>query len=308
MPIDLIIAREMRRRGESTRGLELGTRSGLFVRVRPGVYAVAAEWRDADPRSRHRAAMDALIATGGPPRVFSHESAALLQGIPLIGHWPPSPHVLEVRDASRRAPAGTIVHLPMRLPDIERVGAFSATTPGRTALDLASSRSLATGVGAFDHVLRRTQNKGELENMIVDSRPFHGVRRAMLALSIATGLSESPLESLSLARIHEAGFPAPVQQVSIEARGSRYRLDFFWPEWGVVGEADGRLKYRTPADLWSEKRREDDLRSLGLGIARWNWDDAWVSVPLIRALSGAGLPLSPRNASSYSSFAADGYA
>lgn len=59
-----------------------------------------------------------------------------------------------------------------------------------------------------------------------------------------------------------------------EIDGVRYRLDFLWPDCEVAGEADGRIKYLTGADLLAEKRREDDIRSLGLRVARWDWDEA----------------------------------
>jgi len=252
--------------------------------------------------------MDALLSTTAQSRIFSHESAALVHGLPLIGPWPSAPHVLEIRDASRRPPRGVIVHQPMRLPEVVTVGRMSATSPDRTAVDLAASRSLAAGVGAFDHVLRGGRSREDLERMIAASRPFHGVRRAVRALEIANGLAESPLESLSLARIHEGGFPSPLQQIDVEARGSAYRVDFFWPDAGVVGEADGRVKYRTRADLWTEKRREDHLRSLGLSVARWDWDDAWAGAPLFRSLTEAGLTSSPHYAYRSAPNAADRYA
>nr|BFF15511.1 hypothetical protein GCM10025699_68140 [Microbacterium flavescens] len=77
-------------------------------------------------------------------------------------------------------------------------------------------------------------------------------------------------------------------------------VDFWWPEFGVVGEFDGEVKYRT-ADMLrgrtpeqvviDEKRREDALRSMpGVrAVVRWNWADAMRAEPLLAALRRAGV-------------------
>jgi hypothetical protein len=33
------------------------------------------------------------------------------------------------------------------------------------------------------------------------------------------------------------------------------------------------MKYTTPGDLYSEKRREDELRAEGFTVVRWSWSD-----------------------------------
>jgi len=295
MPVDIIVARELRARGEQTRSLEKGVRTGRFLRIRPGAYAVAAEWHAAEPRDRHRAAMDALLATSARVPVFSHESAALVQGIPVIGSWPDLPHII-ASDPGHRSPLNVIAHRPRHPWLIEPVGGCMATTPACTAINLAASRPLAAGVAALDHVIASGVPKDAIAAMVEEWRPFHGVRRAQRALAIATGLAETPLESISLVPIALAGFESPEQQVVVVVRGRRYRLDFFWRDQGIVGEADGRGKYLTAADLWEEKRREDALRSLGLGFARWGWDEALAGRPVVDRLLEAGLRVGPPRA------------
>jgi len=295
MAVPIITSRGLRTAGESTRGLERGARSDLFVRLRPGAYAVAAEWNAATPRERHRAVMDALVATATREPVFSHESAALLHAVPVIGDWPAWPHLLdsELGPASRRSPRGAIVHRPRHLPPVTRVAGIAATTPLATAIALASSRPLRAGVVALDHVLFAGIPRSDVEAMITEWGPFHGARRARRALAQATGRAETPLETISLIGMREHGIPEPEQQVELDARGCRYRVDFFWRDRGVIGEADGRIKYLTGDDLLAEKDREDDLRSLGLGFARWGWDDAWACTPMLARLADAGIHAAP---------------
>jgi hypothetical protein len=298
MAVEIITSRALRGAGESTHHLEEGARTGRFVRLRPGAYVTAAEWYDAEPIARHRLAIEALLLTAGRPPVFSHASAALLHGIPVVGGWPDQPHLLdsELGTASRRSPRAAVVHRPRHRPEVCMIDGVAATTPVATALALAATRTLVAGVAAIDDVLARGADRAEFERTIAEWRPFHGARRAVAALDIATGRAETPLESVSLAGIRSVGLPEPEQQVVIVARGHSYRLDFFWRDLGVVGEADGRIKYLTGDDLLAEKRREDDIRSLELRFVRWGWDEALAQRPMLERLAEAGVRPAPRNA------------
>lgn len=51
------------------------------------------------------------------------------------------------------------------------------------------------------------------------------------------------------------------------------RLDFYWPQFGVVGEADGLAKYESSAVLREEKHRQERLEVAGLIVVRWGWAD-----------------------------------
>lgn len=304
MGLSIITARSLREQGASTRGLEVGARTGRFVRLRPGVYSVGTEWDAASPEIRHRALIEAHAVTAVREPVFSHESAALLHGIPLVGRPPSTPHTVDPEPTSttRRSRDGVHVHRPRHPLEPCRVGELLATGVIDTALALASSRSLAAGVAAVDHVLALGIEKVVLTDVVVLRRPFHGAARALRAIDIATGLAESPLESVSLVPIALAGLPRPEQQVEVLARGRRYRLDFLWRDAGVAGEADGKRKYATPEDLWQEKIRQDALRSIDLSVARWDWAQALAGEPMLDRLREAGLPFAPRSAARSSRF------
>ena len=83
----------------------------------------------------------------------------------------------------------------------------------------------------------------------------------------------------------------PQLQVTITgASGCSWTVDFWWPEFNVIGEFDGKFKYtdpeflkgRTPAQaVYEEKLREDDLRAAGHGMSRWSWPIA-ISPRLLR--------------------------
>jgi hypothetical protein len=125
-------------------------------------------------------------------------------------------------------------------------------------------------------------------------------RRALRLVDAAAG---SPAESLSRAVILELGFPRPVLQKRFpQPRGGEYLVDFWWEEFGIVGEFDGREKYRSEAMrrgltleevILREKERSDDLlaRPEVRNIVRWKYADARNPTVLRRILLAAGLPL-----------------
>jgi hypothetical protein len=95
-------------------------------------------------------------------------------------------------------------------------------------------------------------------------------------VTLADGRAESPLETRGRLRIVGAGLPTPTLQVEIWAGGRLLAVvDAWYAEAAVAVEFDGRVKYtdpwrgRTPQRvLWEEKRREDELRSLGIRFVR----------------------------------------
>lgn len=123
-------------------------------------------------------------------------------------------------------------------------------------------------------------------------------RRADAALSAAAPAAESPGESVTRTVIEELGFPPPVIQSRIQIGHSTYRVDFEWPEFGVVLEFDGRVKYADPQLLRGEdpaevvireKRREDLIRSTGRIVVRVTWGDVMRPERLERLLLTAGV-------------------
>jgi hypothetical protein len=298
----LILSRRLRREGDSTLGVERGARTGVFVRVRPGAYVPTREWEAMDDRTRHRVSMDAFAMTSTRSVIFAVESAAALHGIPIVGGWPAHPRVVNDPRYSRGTRVGVDARWrPVPHHEVVAIDGMRATSPARTALDIAAERDLIAGVVALDHVMRSgAAHLADLQSHVESTRPFPGVRKVVAALGLATGRAETPLESLSMVRFAQLGFETPSQQCEFVIDGELYRADFCWEEAGVVGEADGRGKYADgPEILWQEKLREDALRSVTRGFARWSWAQAWAGEPMAMRLERAGLRRNPRNASRY---------
>jgi hypothetical protein len=95
-------------------------------------------------------------------------------------------------------------------------------------------------------------------------------------VDLARDGAESVLESISRVRLCKRGLPEPIlQQEFHDQRGFVGRVDMWWPQWRLIGEADGMGKYDDPQDLRREKIREDRLRALGLSVVRWTWNEIW---------------------------------
>ena len=70
------------------------------------------------------------------------------------------------------------------------------------------------------------------------------------------------------------GLPEPEPQVLILDEHLRVvaQVDFYWDEFGMVGEADGRSKYDDRQVLTAEKVRQELLEDLRVVVVRWGWD------------------------------------
>ena len=92
-------------------------------------------------------------------------------------------------------------------------------------------------------------------------------------------MAESVLESLIRLILVFAGLPQPEMQVWLSGRsGKRFRVDFYWREWRLIGEADGFGKYgNSPQEireaLSRERQRQRDLEDAGYVVIRLVWDD-----------------------------------
>jgi hypothetical protein len=259
--------------------LKNAVRRGRLMRPRRGLYAPAAS---ATPELAAIAAARAI-----PDAVVSHRSATLLHALPLLG---PRPSLPELTVPPRGNMNHSSVHLyraALRPEDVVLIGGTAVTSVPRSLIDLARHRSLNTAVAAIDAALhdRRTTAE-ELAGVLHFCWNWPRIRRAQRAVALADGRAESPLESISRLLMPRLGFPAPEPQKLIFDRYGLLlaRVDFYWDEVGVAGEADGRGKYDDERPVYpEEKERQEILEDLGLVIVRWGWDQATKRQHVLRA-------------------------
>ncbi len=296
----LVTTRDAERAGVPGDELRAAVAAGELVRVRVDAYTTADRWRQLDGAARHRLRVIAAARRLRAP-VFTHDSAAALWGFPRIGPWPEAVHVSLPHGAGNRSSAGVHRHAtPSAVDHLVVMHGVRTTGAARAVVDVARTWEFASALVAADHALRaHWATPARLARHLQAAGAGRGVRRARRVVEAASAASESVGESLSRARMIELGLPVPELQRRFEDDdGVIGRVDFWWADLGLVGEFDGRVKYRAAgvADergveerLWAEKRREDRLRALGLRVVRWTWDTALDADKLRATLVGAGL-------------------
>ncbi|NLV78401.1 MAG: hypothetical protein GXY65_03485 [Rhodococcus sp.] len=258
--------------GRSPFEVKRDLRAGELVPLAHGVYLPRADYDALDDVGVHRVWARHVGSTLGPAAAISHVSAAILHGAPA---WNvPLDRVHVSRPHGWRLTKSLHAHAARWSDgDIVTVDGVPVTSPARTVADVARSQPRAQAVAIGDALLRIEPAARSLLGQALESTAgLTGAARARSVAGFVDGRSESVGESLSRVRMAEYGLPRPDLQRELVARGGRrYRADFFWEEFGIVGEFDGAGKYHDRRDLVAEKFREDALRDLGLEVIRWNW-------------------------------------
>ncbi len=264
-------ADETGRRGRDHRDRAL---RGELVRLAPGRFVVADDWRRATPGERHIARIKALHDRLAPRLVVSHASAAALHGLPWPGEFPVPVEVIDplrstgqsLRSVHKRAGAGRTLRTSYMVAN-----GRALTDLASTVVDLAVAYPLRTSVPAVDRALARGSSLDELRATLDESTAVQFRARAERALDLADARSGSPGESVARVALDEVGAPRPMlQQEFRDGSGPIGVVDFWFADQGVVLEFDGRVKYADPSMraagmsaedvLVAEKRREDRLR------------------------------------------------
>jgi very-short-patch-repair endonuclease len=228
--------------------------------VHAGVYAVGRPQLD-----RHGTWMAAVLACG-PTAALSHASAAALWQI--ADREGADPEVSVPASLSRRRP-GIVVHRRYALDAATTTVHLNirVTKPARTILDLATTiprRGLEAAIAEADK--RDLIDFEALRAAVADLAGLPGVRALRAALDRDTySRTDSELERRFLALARRSGLPRPLTQVLVDGR----RVDFFWPELGLVVETDGLRYHRTPAQQAEDRRRDQAHTAAGRTVLRF---------------------------------------
>lgn len=291
----LVLAGQFRAEGGDPRKLSAAVEAGRLHRLRRGAYVAADVWKAASREEKAALEIHAYAATARKRAVFSHQSAAVIHGLPLLRVPQSEVHVIGRSPSGGRRSDGVRRHKwSLGLPTQERDGLLVTTVP-RTVLDLSAALPFRPAIVVVDAALRAGEDRDALIRLAERSE-HRAVRRVETALAFGSPLAESPGESVSRALFSQHGLPAPVlQQEFRDSEGFIGRVDFWWPHHGVIGEFDGHVKYgnRFPGSpeerLWQEKLREDRLRRLADAVVRWVWEDFARPQQLVARLGVAGL-------------------
>ncbi len=241
--------------------------------------------------------------------VVSHESAALIRCVPIL---PMRLTKVMVSNPGRSETQAVCRRRKRSVPE-GSVGPWqglAVATAARAALEMASDVSVEAGVIALDHVIRTAADpdsmRGVLLGMVEADGRFARSARLARCLAWATGLAESPAESLTVVRFAESGsLPRLRQQVEIYDEHGRFiaRVDFLLDDDKIL-ESDGAAKYKTIAQggyrrdgedpLEAEKRRQYALQALGYEVHRLMWADIIDPARFRKRMRQARIVLGPR--------------
>lgn len=295
-------AEQWEKAGVSPRRLRTLAGNGDLVKMRRGVYATKTAVDEAEsPRARHRLDAGAVVVALGLDAVVSHQSAAFLQGLDLLGlreDETPSKVTLTRSGAGRRNRTGIdgAVCYAAELPSahVHWRDGLQMTTVQRTVVDLARTLPFMDAVVVADSALRVHQfTESEYAPFLESCSGWPGATRAREVVEFADPGTDSPFESCLRVFLRDWGFSPPETQATIHGRTDDFVVDFLFRAEKTVVEADGDLKYTTQEDALKRLARDEALRHVGYKVVHVRWSEAFkdpeVTVDRIRrALAAPG--------------------
>jgi very-short-patch-repair endonuclease len=263
--------------------LELGLTSDAIMhriargRLHPvwrGVYAVGR------PQLTTRGRWMAAVLSCGSDAVLSHGSAAALW---RLGNEEGERIEVSVPAYLLRRRRGIVVHRRAVLDATELSARESipVTSPASTLVDIAlrlSRGQLETAINEADK--RGLVGSDELRSALdlLPRRP--GIARVRDVLDRRTfTLTDSDLERRFLRIVRDAGLPRPETQREVDG----FRVDFFWPEVGLVVETDGLRYHRAPAQQARDRIRDQAHAAAGLTSLRFTHAQVWYEAGYVRS-------------------------
>ncbi len=265
--------------GYTRRAIQHRIAIGRLHLVFRGVYAVGR------PEVSRRGRWMAAVLACRLDVVLSHESAADLWeiGSDCGGVI----HVTGPRARDHRQP-GLSAHRSRTLAehDLTRHHAIPVTTPLRTLIDLGTrltSYALEAAINEADK--RDLIDPVALRSAIEDRQGQRGVRALREILDRgAFVLTDSELERRFLRIAGRAGMPMPLTQQRVNG----FRVDFYWPDLGLVVETDGLRYHRTPSEQMRDRLRDQAHIAAGLTQLRFtHWQVRHDAGHVVRTLRAA---------------------
>jgi len=279
------LRREALALGLDDRALARLVRRGVLVRLRQGCYVPTQLWHDATAAERLVMRTRAVVRVAHGPVAASHHSACGIHGIDLWGVDFDRAHVTRLDGGAGRVDADATHHEGLCTnEDLVVVQGLQIMRAGRAVLETASLSGVERGLVAADSALRRgLTTVDELRRQQELMLRWPHAQALRIVATLADGRSGSVGESRSRYMMWAGGLPMPTLQYEVYDGGQLLGVcDFCWPELGLLGEFDGRVKYgrllkpgQDPGDaVFSEKIREDALREVtGFSMVRWTWPD-----------------------------------
>ncbi|WP_433655775.1 type IV toxin-antitoxin system AbiEi family antitoxin domain-containing protein [Nocardia sp. CA-128927] len=202
---------------------------GEWVRVFHGVYREAGT--HPGPELRVEAAR---LSMGLPVLVAAYNTAAELHGFSIAESN--ATHVLGVQLTRSKH---LVVHQDRLDPtQVAMVNEVSTTTAARTAIDTARTSRRMDALATLDTATRVGLSLDELNHELARQHRRRGFRQAAELIDLVDGRAESPMESRTRLRCHDAGLPRPQPQLEVPTPDGPRRLDLGWSQYRIGLEYD----------------------------------------------------------------------
>jgi very-short-patch-repair endonuclease len=251
-----------RQHGVVTRAQLLGLGfSDAAIRHRLGEGRLHRKWRGVYAVGRPELTQHGIwmAATLTCNAALSHSSAGALLEVRA------DEGLIEVCAPTVRRRPGIIVHRGER--EIVRHHGIPVTSPTCTLVDLAATldaESIEAAINAADKLdlIDPETLRTNLEQ--IDRRPGVATLRRVLDRRTFT-LTDSELERRFLPIARRVGLPKPLTRTHVNG----FRVDFYWPQLGLVVETDGLKYHRTPAQQARDRVRDQAHAAAGLTPLRF---------------------------------------
>jgi len=256
----VVARRQLLALGMSEQGVQHRLDRGRLHRVERGIYAVGR------PALTRRGRWMAAVLGCGSAAVLSHRAAGALLG---VYKGPADAIEISVPFASPRRRPGVKVYRRPKLLESDRTmeDEIPVTTPIRTLIDLGRVLGAKPLERAVNEADRLQLVDPETLLAALDAYPGEwgiGPLRELLGRQVFR-LTDSELERRFLRLVEEAGLGMPETGRWVNG----FRVDFFWPQLGLVVETDGLRYHRTPAQQGRDRLRDQAHTAAGTAHLRF---------------------------------------
>ena len=280
----VITRNEARDCGMSDATIGGNVRQGRWVLVRRSVYADSELWNSLDVRGQNRLRTRAVMKRMRRAHVASHDSAADEHGLEILRPDKPLIHVTRPGVTNAWIDHGIKVHLARYAPEqVVKVDGIDVLDLARTAVDMAREHGSPYGEVACDSAMRMGVSREQLMTAYEIMTCWPHVTRTRAAVDYADPRAESVAETLGRILVDGLGLGTPDLQFPARLRNGRV----VWGDMRIgchLFEVEGRIKLvpveeggvatESPTTVaWKQKRRERDLRDVGLGMSQIFWSD-----------------------------------
>lgn len=260
--------------GLSRRGIQRRVETGKWDRELRGVFVLPGV-----PASWERDLLSVIYWLRGHA-VASHRAAARLWDLP--GFVDALVEVSTNKQASRKPTLSSKIPVVVHrvdwrlLPRMTRCRAIPVTTIERTIADLAALGHPRVE-RALDHALIRRLTSVEQMWRLADAHWMAGrrgvrvLRRLLVPRSQGLAPADSDLQIMLAKLIRDAGLPDPVREHPVALSWGTAHVDAAYPSYKLAIELDGYAWHSDRRTFERDRRRDNELRSLGWTVFRFTW-------------------------------------